>query len=314
MAACVACVEEADAPETSSEERNGLASEAREAFKLGWGPGRRRRRRRDPDLAWLHLQCSGGEGGGGESLYPLYVGDRSKLSILDKQTCRKWKSRMDLERVRHPRRQRQRTLLIQPITHLHGNPASSGQEAAKEEEEVGYRHTHISETVLDKLLSFCSAYFSEMRVKLMPPLDLSDIPKLTSRIHGRTNRRQFLVDDIIHFLSSRKLRGAYCILGVTVVDLYPGPQWNFVLGQADMEKGSGVFSFGRYFNSGNAVGSSMEGRDRDGTGAGEEAKDGCGSGGAGSLSGRGSVSDGGEVGDEWEQEQMRNLWVLMRVS
>lgn len=240
--------------------------------------GRKERRAlaSNPDLMWLHQQCSQ------EGLYPYYTGDRSKLTILDKQTYRRWKSTIEMERVKHPLRQRRRVVLIQPITHRHGNTTSG--------EEVGYGHTHICETVLDLLQEFCAAYFSEMEVKLSPSVDLSEIPRLTSRIHKTTNRRQFLVDDIIHFLSTRKLRKAYCILGVTIVDLYPGPEWNFVLGQACAEKGSGVFSFGRYFNS------------------------------AVSLGGDGCSSEGEEPGHgvkiqaELEKEQIGNLWVLMRVS
>jgi hypothetical protein len=230
------------------------------------------------DQLWLQEQCSL------NGLYPFYTGDRAKLTILDKQTYKRWKSTMELERVKHPRRHRRRVVLIQPITHLHGDVSLS--------EEVGYKHTHISEAVLNLLKEFCAAFFSEMEIKLSPTVDLTEIPKLTSRIHKTTNRRQFLVDDIIDFLSTKRLRKAYCILGVTTVDLYPGPKWNFVLGQACMEKGSGVFSFGRFFNS--AV--PLDG---------------------GECGGEGETSEhreGDEVHVELEKEQTRNLWVLMRVS
>lgn len=238
------------------------------AFGLRRKESRREQFASNSDLLWLHQQCSLGQ------LYPLYTGDRSKLTILDKQTYRRWKSAMELERVKHPIRHRRRVVLIQPITHRYGSTTSG------EEEEVGYRHTFISEKVLNFLQGFCAAYFSEMEVKLAPSLDLSEIPRLTSRIHKTTNRRQFLVDDIIHFLSTRKLRKAYCILGVTVVDLYPGSDWNFVLGQACLEKGSGVFSFGRFFNS--------------------------------TVSSDGS-GQGSKVQAELEEDQIGNLWVLMRV-
>lgn len=248
-----------------------------------------------PDLVWLHLQCSG------EGPYPLYQGDRSKLNIFDKQTCRRWKAMMEMERVKHPLRQRRRVVVIQPITHQNDLPLKRHGEGGLgvEPEEMGYRHTHISANVLELLRNFCAAYFSEMQVELAPPIDLSEITKLTSRVHKTTNRRQFLVDDIIHFLSTKKLRKAYCILGVTVVDLYPGAEWNFVLGQACMERGSGVFSFGRYFNNSMST-SSCE-------------RSGCGV--KGESPPPGADSDGREtVEDEWEQQQIRNLWVLMRVS
>lgn len=272
-------------PEPDSGERtSALVEEIQYAFRTGGGKKLRKELASSPDLQWLHQQCSGG-------LYPLYPGDRSKLSFFDKQTCKRWKSMVELERVKHPLRQRRRLLLIQPITYLHGNSNTRlhGNSPLREgvaEEEVRYGHTNISETILELLREFCAAYFSEMQVKLAPSLDLSQIPRLTSRIHKATNRRQFLVDDIINFLSAKKLRKAYCVLGVTIVDLYPGPEWNFVLGQACMDKGSGVFSFGRYFNS--AVSSGGGGRGRMGE---------------------------GQCGDELgSAEQVGNLWVLMRVS
>ena len=261
----------------------GEATALEEEILGAFGLSRRKENKREQlasnsDLVWLHQQCSLGR------LYPLYTGDRSKLTILDKQTYRRWKSAMEMERVKHPLRHRRRVVLIQPITHRHGSTTSV-------EEEVGYGHTLISEKVLNLLQEFCAAYFSEMEVKLAPSLDLSEIPRLTSRIHKATNRRQFLVDDIIHFLSTRKLRKAYCILGVTIVDLYPGSEWNFVLGQACMEKGSGVFSFGRFFNS--AV--SSDGSEH---GLGEEE--------CGRMQGNG-------IQAELEKDQIGNLWVLMRV-
>lgn len=273
-----------------------------EAFRVG----SRKKESLSPELSWLQLQCSQ------TGLYPPYEGDTSKLTILDRQTCRRWKSVMELERVKHPLRQRRRTVLIQPLTYLSGSHtpldavgagAAGGEE--EQEREAEYRHTHISDTVLEMLRGFCVAYFSEMEVRLAPPIDLSEIPRLTSRVHKRTNRRQFLVGDIIHFLSSRKLKNAYCVIGVTVVDLYPGPEWNFVLGQAHMEKGSGVFSFGRYFNSSRDT---IAGRDRKSGTVGVESSEcgGCGGGG-------GVEPDDEDERDEWEREQIRNLWVLMRV-
>ena len=297
-----------DAEPTEQCRRDALRQEATDAFKSQ----KKRRRHQQSDITWLSLQCSGGPGaGGGSELYPLYLGDRSKLTGLEKQSYRMWKSVMEFERVCHPIRQRRRAILIQPITHLHGNSNGihgkghsihgngiplCGDNGGEEEEELFYKHTHIDGNVLELLQLFCSAYFSEMQVRLAPPLDLSEIPKLTSRIHKRTNRRQFLVDDIINFLSSRKLRKAYCILGVTTVDLYPGPEWNFVLGQACKEKGSGVFSFGRYFHS-------TVSREIGGRGKGEEGR-------GGEESGCGSSMQAKEI----EEEQTRNMWILMRVS
>ena len=39
---------------------------------------------------------------------------------------------------------------------------------------------------------------------------------------------------------------AFAILGVTMIDLYPDPTWNFVFGMASLRERVGVFSFARY--------------------------------------------------------------------
>ena len=39
---------------------------------------------------------------------------------------------------------------------------------------------------------------------------------------------------------------AFCILGMTKIDIYPRDEWNFVFGLADTGTQSGVFSFARY--------------------------------------------------------------------
>ena len=246
-------------------------------------------------LEWLLQQSSGEEGG----LFPLFAGDRSKITIIERQTFKKWKSLMQFERLKHPRRQQRRVIIIQPFSYhsssitssCKDNTASAGERRADttpssnllsdnsiassitsvnnntapddntisqgnhsivapadDSGEISYKHAQISDSILELLRDFCMVYFSGMEVELAPSLDLSEIPNLTSRIHQMTNRRQFSASDIISFLNLHRLRRAYCVLGVTVVDLYPSPEWNFVLGEASLEKGSGVFSFGRYFN------------------------------------------------------------------
>lgn len=41
-------------------------------------------------------------------------------------------------------------------------------------------------------------------------------------------------------------KDAYCMLTVTMQDLYPYDSWNFVFGWANYKARTGVFSFGRY--------------------------------------------------------------------
>ena len=41
---------------------------------------------------------------------------------------------------------------------------------------------------------------------------------------------------------------SFCTVGITLVDLYPSPKWNFTLGHASFADGLAVCSFGRHFN------------------------------------------------------------------
>jgi archaemetzincin len=48
------------------------------------------------------------------------------------------------------------------------------------------------------------------------------------------------------FLKKRRPLDAFCVLAITMEDLYPDPSWNFVFGQASPQDSVGVFSFARY--------------------------------------------------------------------
>jgi len=68
--------------------------------------------------------------------------------------------------------------------------------------------------------------------------------KPTSRIHD--GRRQYLTDSVIDALIPFVPADAYCMIAVTMDDLYPGDDWNFVFGEARFHDRVGVYSFARY--------------------------------------------------------------------
>lgn len=231
-----------------------------------------------PSLAWMYSQCAAPPKSAEFSLFSRYSGDVSKVPPMEHQPYHYWKSMMEMERFAHPIRYRRHTILIQPLSH---SQASSR-----------YKHTEIHPSVLSHLCNFCQQFFHEMNIEVAQPIDLSQIPKLTQRIHQTTNREQFLVSDIRKFLQSRRPNRVFCVLGVTVADLYPSPEWNFVLGEASMAQGCGVFTFGRYFNSSAAAKAETA---------------------ACAIDGGDGDSDGERKSRDCEMEQLRNLWVLMRV-
>ena len=69
---------------------------------------------------------------------------------------------------------------------------------------------------------------------------------LTTRKNSSTGNRQILTWDVLALLKHRLPEDAYVILAVTMEDLYPENNWNFVFGQASLQDRVGVYSFARY--------------------------------------------------------------------
>jgi len=96
----------------------------------------------------------------------------------------------------------------------------------------------------DTLKDFCGRFF-EMEVRLSPPLDLKGAG-ITSRINRYTHKRQLITTDILEFLKVHVPDDAYCVIAITMEDLYPEASWNYVFGQASLGERVGVYSFARY--------------------------------------------------------------------
>jgi archaemetzincin len=97
---------------------------------------------------------------------------------------------------------------------------------------------------LETLKAYATAFFA-MDVKILAPVAISG-PQLGTRINPYSRNRQVFTPDILMFLRSRLPPDAFCLLAITMEDLYPHPSWNFVFGQASLHDRVGVFSFARY--------------------------------------------------------------------
>jgi archaemetzincin len=97
---------------------------------------------------------------------------------------------------------------------------------------------------LDVLREYAATYFA-MDVRVLPRLDLDDV-RITTRRNPTTHSRQLLTTDILSVLRNKIPDDAFCLLGITMEDLYPEPSWNFVFGQASLRERVGVYSFARY--------------------------------------------------------------------
>lgn len=96
----------------------------------------------------------------------------------------------------------------------------------------------------EHLERFGRAFF-QMPFELMEPVAIDD-PGLTERDHPREGQRQLLTRDILPMLEDHLPDDAFCLVGITMVDLYPDPSWNFVFGEASLKDRVGVYSFARY--------------------------------------------------------------------
>jgi len=114
-----------------------------------------------------------------------------------------------------------------------------------------------------EILKNFAEFFLCLPVQLLPNLNISiqqnsaklTIPDaLNKSTHNRfkvnsrmnENERQLLTKDLNKALKYIMPKDAFCILGLTMWDLYPQESWNFVFGEASIVERSGVFSFARY--------------------------------------------------------------------
>jgi archaemetzincin len=98
--------------------------------------------------------------------------------------------------------------------------------------------------LVERLKQYASAYLA-MDVQELPVLNLSD-KDITTRINAFTRNRQILTGSILAILKKSLPKDAFCVMAVTMEDLYPDPSWNFVFGQASLRERVGVYSFARY--------------------------------------------------------------------
>lgn len=97
---------------------------------------------------------------------------------------------------------------------------------------------------LDDLREFCAAYFG-LETRVLPAIALRGSGGVRSRARDG-GLVQYLSTDILALLRKGFAKDAFCVIGVTMEDLYPEESWNFVFGQASSEERVGIFSFKRY--------------------------------------------------------------------
>lgn len=103
----------------------------------------------------------------------------------------------------------------------------------------------VDEEYVQWLKSYCEAFFYGLTVELLEVVPIS-ATRCSFRVNDSTHNLQIHAGQILQFLKKKKPRDAFCIVGITMIDLYPRDSWNFVFGQASLTDGVGIFSFARY--------------------------------------------------------------------
>lgn len=102
----------------------------------------------------------------------------------------------------------------------------------------------IDPAFLRQLQDFCECFFHPMKVRIAKQLE--SLKGIATRINPHTEKKQFNARDVLSVLRQKLPPDAFCLLGVSVTDLYPKDEWNFVFGLASIRDRTGVFSFARY--------------------------------------------------------------------
>ncbi|XP_030064342.1 archaemetzincin-2 isoform X3 [Microcaecilia unicolor] len=149
------------------------------------------------------------------------------------------------------------SVLFQPISvHSESDWIPSHPEPTQDFEQFyqnPYRSTPSSfgdsrvtaEDYLHWLKSYCEAFYYGLAVKILQPIPVSST-SCAFRVNEHTHNLQIHAEDLLKFLKQMKPKDAFCIVGLTMIDLYPKESWNFVFGQASLTEGMGIFSFARY--------------------------------------------------------------------
>jgi archaemetzincin len=96
-----------------------------------------------------------------------------------------------------------------------------------------------------KILRGYAAAFFQMEVKILPVHQPAAM-EFSPRVNPHTKQVQLLTPALLKFLGTQLPADAFCLLGITMEDLYPSPSWNYVFGQASLWDRVGVYSFARY--------------------------------------------------------------------
>lgn len=97
---------------------------------------------------------------------------------------------------------------------------------------------------MEDVRSYAAAFF-QLEVRVLPAY-LPHALEFEPRQHPVRRHRQVRTYPMLTWLKSQLPEDGYCLLGITMDDLYSDPAWNYVFGMASLRDRVGVYSFARY--------------------------------------------------------------------
>ena len=145
---------------------------------------------------------------------------------------------------------RVRTIYILPLGEFAtaDTARTSASTSTVKTKEGGAKMETVGQIFLRDLKNYTQLFFPGMIVKLLNEVPLSKL-KCQSRHHTvgyGVTREQLMIPGIFDYMKSILPQDAYCMLAVTMIDLYPNENYNYVFGRASLVEGLGVFSFARH--------------------------------------------------------------------
>jgi len=89
-------------------------------------------------------------------------------------------------------------------------------------------------------------FFAPLTVRALPAVSMKELGSRIQSRQGSWGVEQYHAAMALDALEPRVPRDAYGLMAVTMCDLYPKPEWNFVYGLARLTKRVGIFSFIRH--------------------------------------------------------------------
>lgn len=108
---------------------------------------------------------------------------------------------------------------------------------------IVFKEDAVPEEVLVPLAKYAEIFFG-ITVKVMKE------KKMVGKVPDRLNDDIYQVHaaNILDKLDENVPKDAFCVAGITMCDLYPKEEWNFVFGLARSPGKTGVYSLARYLS------------------------------------------------------------------